>query len=64
MENMKLRRYAMARGVKMWEIADKLGISSSWLSVKMRRPLSGDEAEKAMKYVDEIAENHMKSETV
>lgn len=62
MENMKLRRYAMAHGVRMWEIADKFGLSGSWFSVKMRKPLKEDETKKAMQYVDEIAAKHGNNE--
>lgn len=52
----------MAHGVRMWEIADKFGLSGSWFSVKMRKPLKEDETKKAMQYVDEIAAKHGNNE--
>ncbi len=54
--NMELRLYAMGKGVRMWQIAEKFGISEAYFCKKMRNELSDEEADKFRKFVDEIAE--------
>jgi hypothetical protein len=40
--------------VKLWEIADKLGINDSSLSRKLRKELSPDEKERIRKIISEL----------
>jgi hypothetical protein len=54
--NVELRLYAMGKGVRMWQVAEKFGISEAYFCKKMRNELSDEEAEKFKKFVDEIAE--------
>ena len=56
MANYGLRIYAAGKGVRLWQVADKFGITDSYFSKKMRKELSKQDAERFRKYVDEIAE--------
>ena len=56
MANDGLRIYAAGKGVRLWQVADKFGITDSYFSKKMRKELSKRDAERFRKYVDEIAE--------
>lgn len=56
MANDGLRIYAAGKGVRLWQVADKFGITDSYFSKKMRKELSKQDAERFRKYVDEIAE--------
>ena len=40
--NQDIRRAAKDAGVKLWEIAEAIGISSAWLSVRLRKELTPD----------------------
>lgn len=40
--------------VKLWEIADKLGINDSSLSRKLRKELSPDEKDRIRKIISEL----------
>ena len=37
--NMDIRKYALAKGVRLWEVAEKLGIAEGSLSRKLRKEL-------------------------
>ena len=54
-KNKRIRDYAKAHNVFLWELADRIGISESWLVRKLRKELSTEEADKMMGYIDEIA---------
>lgn len=45
MNNEAIRRFAAGNGVKLWQIADALGIADTSLSRKMRKELSPEEKE-------------------
>lgn len=53
--NSDLRQYAANKGIRLWQVADKYGITDAALSRKMRRDFSKEEAARFKKYVDEIA---------
>ena len=53
--NEELRNYAKNNGVKLWQIADKFGISDGNFSRKLRKELSTEDYNKFIKFVDEIA---------
>ena len=59
MANDGLRIYAAGKGVKLWQVADKFGITDSYFSKKMRKELSKQDAERFRKYVDEIAKREV-----
>lgn len=54
-KNKDLREYAKNKGVKLWEVADKLGISEPTMTRKLRRELPAEEKEKIISIIDEIA---------
>ena len=43
MSNEALRRFAAGNGVKLWQVAEALGIADTSLSRKMRKELPPDE---------------------
>lgn len=53
--NMEIRREAAGAGVKLWQIADKLGIQDSGLSKKLRHELPDEEKEKIRAIIAELA---------
>lgn len=55
MNNKKLREYAAGKKVKLWQVAEKFGVSDVAFSKKLRHELSKEDAEQFKKYVDEIA---------
>ena len=54
MTNDDLRKMWKAKRIRQWEIAEKLGISDSYLSVKMRRELPEETKEKIVKIIEEM----------
>lgn len=55
MTTKQLKEMAKSSGVKMWQIADKMGISSSRLSVKMRH-LDGETERRVIDAIYELSE--------
>lgn len=53
--NIEIKSYARSKKVCIWEIADKLGISDSTMSRKLRYELSGKEKELIVSVIDEIS---------
>lgn len=53
MTNVELRTYAMSKGVKQWQIAEKLGVSESVLCRKLRHELSEDDKSKIYQAIDQ-----------
>ena len=55
--NADIKYYAMQRGVKLWQLAKKLGYKhENSLSRKMREELTKEEKERYYKAIDEVAE--------
>lgn len=54
MKNKDIREALQKSGVKYWELAEKLGICQSWLSVKLRKELTSDEKMKCFTAIQEI----------
>lgn len=52
--NEKIRAYAQKQKVKLWEIAERLGMQDSNFSKKLRRELNDDETERIIKAIDEL----------
>lgn len=53
--NEHIKRYAKDRGVKLWEVAYRYGITDATFSRKLRRELPTQEREKIMEIIDELA---------
>lgn len=43
MENMEIRKLAMENGVRLWEVAEMMGIAEGTLSRKLRKRLPKEE---------------------
>ena len=56
MNNTDIRKYAKTHGVRLWQIADELGISEITMSRKLRYELSEDEKQKILEIINELAE--------
>ena len=52
--NMEIRQEAAKAGVKLWWIADKLGIADTGLSKKLRHELPDEEKEKIRAIIMEL----------
>ena len=55
LENMKIREAAQNSGIKLWEIAERVGITDSNFSRKLRRELPEEEEARILAIIDEIA---------
>lgn len=55
MKNQDIRRTAAGAGVKLWQIAEALGIADCSLSRKLRKELPDDEKEKIFSIIDRLA---------
>lgn len=53
--NNDLKLEAAGRGVRLWEVAAKMGLADATLSRKLRFKLSPDDRERFLTAVDEIA---------
>ena len=56
MYNQDIRRTAAGAGVKLWQIADALGIADCSLSRKLRKELSQEEKEKIFSIIEKLAQ--------
>lgn len=56
MYNKEIRVTAKAYGVKMWQIAEALGIQDSALSRRMRHELPDDERKQIIGIIENIAQ--------
>ena len=54
MRNKDLRDYARVKDVKLWEVAEKIGICDSNFSRLLRRELSTERKEELKRFIDEI----------
>ena len=54
MSNLDIRTKAIEAGVKLWQVAEKLGISDSSLSRKLRKELSDEEKTKIIGIIAEL----------
>ena len=51
MKNKDIRVCAMEHGVKLWELANRLGISPETMSRRLRRELTAEEKEAMVKAI-------------
>jgi uncharacterized protein YidB (DUF937 family) len=54
MANQEIRELASKGGIKLWQIADKLGINDGNLSRKLRHELPEVEKERVIRIIDEL----------
>ncbi len=54
MKNKEIREAAAAGGVRLWEIAERYGITDGNFSRKLRRELSDEERERVLSIIGEI----------
>ena len=55
MKNQEIREKAKKCGVKLWQIADKLGISEPTMTRKLRHELADGEKQKILNIIHELA---------
>jgi hypothetical protein len=55
-KNIDIREKAKASGVKLWQIADKLGINDGNFSRKLRKELSESEKARVFEIIAELVE--------
>ena len=55
MANLKLRRAAAGAGVKLWQVAEALGVADATLSRWLRRDLPEEKAERIMATIRELS---------
>ena len=56
MQNLDIRDQAKVHGVRLWRIADALGIEDSYFSKKLRKELPVAEKTKVFKIIDQLSE--------
>ncbi len=56
MVNQEIRTAAKENGVRLWEVADALGINDGNLSRKLRHELSAEEQKQIISIIADIAE--------
>ena len=54
MENIIIRKAAETHGVKLWEIAERLGIADGTFSRRLRRELSSEEQKRILSIIENI----------
>lgn len=60
MKNAEIRKAASDAGVKLWQIAEMLGIADCNFSRKLRRELPDDEKEKILDIIKELSQEVIK----
>ncbi len=56
MKNQDIRRTAAGAGVKLWQIAEALGITDCSLSRRLRRELPAEEKQKIFDIIQELSQ--------
>lgn len=59
MKNKELRDFAKQKNIKLWQIAEKLGMLDSNFSRILRHELSNEKKQEIMKIIDDLAENEV-----
>lgn len=57
MTNVEIRLAAAENGVRLWEVAEILGITDGTLSRKLRRELPSDEKSRVLAIISDLAKN-------
>ena len=61
--NNELKLYAASKGVRLWQVADKFGVTDAMFSRRLRKEFNNGDAELFRKFVDEIASERDKSKS-
>ena len=56
MNNQAIRQAAKASGIRLWEVAEAIGINDGNLSRKLRHELSPEEQERILEAISKLAE--------
>ena len=56
--NIDIRTLALSKGVRLWEVAEKMGIAEGSLSRKLRVELPPEEKHKIAEIIENIAKEH------
>lgn len=56
MNNKDIREKAKQMNIKLWQIADRLGMCDSYFSKKLRKELTQSEKRKIFSIIDELVE--------
>lgn len=59
--NSDIRKAAKVKGVRLWEIAEKTGVSAGTITIKLRHELSAHEKEEYLNLIRTIAEERANS---
>lgn len=62
MENIEIRHEAEKNGLKLWEVAEALGITDSTFSRKLRRELPSEQRDHILRMIGKIAERKAERE--
>ena len=54
-ENLEIREKAKTAGVRLWQIADKLGINDGNFSRKLRKEISQQDRARILLIIDELS---------
>lgn len=57
--NESLKKYAKSKGVKLWEIADRLGMADSNFSRMLRYELSAEKSIQIKQIIEDIAKSRI-----
>ena len=60
--NDDIRQAAQSAGVRLWQIAEKLGLSDGNFSRRLRRELSGEEKAKIMGLIEQLKDGDSDAE--
>ena len=60
MANEVIKKHALDKGVRLWEVAEKEGITDSYFSRRLRKEFSKEETKRIRKIIDDIAKNRGK----
>lgn len=58
--NSQIKNYARSKNVKLWQIAEKLGLQDSNFSRKLRHELSAEKTKQIIKIIDDLTKEHEK----
>lgn len=55
MKNQEIRQTALRKGVRMWQIAEALGVHANTFSRRLRMELPQEEQEKILSIIDDLS---------
>lgn len=59
--NASIREKAKCYGVRLWQIADALGMQESFFSKKLRKEIPADEKEKIMTIIEQLSKENQEA---